>query len=191
MSHYIRSFKPGGTFFFTVVSDHRRPFLTDMLARYALRCAIEETREKYPFHQDAIVLLPEHIHCIWTLPEEDTDFSLRWKVIKHKFTRIFLKNGGKSLPVSHSRQLHKKRGLWQRRFWEHTVRNEKEFETLCNYIHYNPVKHGHASCPHIWPFSTFAQFVKNNLYPADWLCTCKSSILKANIPQINESITGE
>jgi putative transposase len=144
MPNYIRAWQPGGTFFFTVVTHKRRPFLTDEQSRHSLRRAMEETRLEYPFRQDAVVLLPDHLHCLWTLPKDDTNFSLRWKVIKLKFTRFFLQAGGTEWTVSDSKRRRHERGLWQRRFWEHTVRNEREFEILCNYIHYNPVKHGHA-----------------------------------------------
>jgi putative transposase len=191
MSQYIRAFIPGGTFIFTLVSDRRRPFLTGPMARDALHRAFVETRDKYPFHQEAVVLLPDHLHCLWTLPPGDGDFSLRWKIIKHKFTRHFLRLGGTALPVSPSRQAHKECGLWQRRFWEHTVRNEKEFEILCNYIHFNPVKHGHADCPHAWPFSSFRQFVKQDLYPTDWCCGCQKPIPPDAIPTLDQPITGE
>lgn len=192
MSNYIRAFQPGGTFFFTVVSHRRRSFLTDDPARCALHQAIAETRAKYPFQQEAVVLLPDHLHCLWTLPEGDTDFSLRWKVIKLKFARSYLRNGGTEWTMSASRQRRGERGLWQRRFWEHTVRDEREFEILCNYIHYNPVKHGHADCPHGWPYSSFEKFVAQKRYSLDWCCECDGKmILPHERPVLESAIVGE
>lgn len=172
MPTYVRAIVPGGTFFFTVVSNFRRPILTTPQGRASLRAAIEQTRVDHPFEIDASVLLPDHLHMIWTLPEGDADFSSRWRLIKSRFTIGYRVPGASGTGVSTSRRKHGERGYWQRRFWEHTVRNDEEFERLCDYIHYNPVKHGHASCPHAWPYSSFMQFVSEGRYDEDWQCTC-------------------
>jgi len=191
MSDYRRAFQPGGTFFFTVVSYRRRPFLTEARSRQALRQAFEHTRVRFPFRQEAVVLLPDHLHCLWTLPEGDADFSVRWKVIKFRFDRLYLGSVGSEATVGDSGRRRRERGLWQRRFWEHTVRNAREFEILCNYIHYNPVKHGYATCPHAWPFSTFGKCVAMRRYPADWCCGCDRPVAQNVVPQPESTITGE
>jgi len=191
MPEYRRAFQPGGTFFFTVVSYRRRKFLTEPLARTSLHRAIDEVRQIHPFSLDAIVLLPDHLHCIWVLPEDDTNFSLRWQLIKSRFSRYYRQSGGKSLGVGDSRRQKQESGLWQRRFWEHTVRNEKEFAILCDYIHFNPVKHGYVVCPHQWEYSTFGRFVDMNRYEADWCCACKPTKKKVCVPSAPPDIVGE
>jgi putative transposase len=172
MPEYVRAFAPGGTFFFTVVTHQRRHILTSTPARQALRKAIERTRLSHPFGINAFVLLPDHLHCIWTLPAEDSDFSTRWRLIKSSFTRQCSLSRCDPTSAGESRQGHGEQGIWQRRFWEHVVRDEEEYAHLCDYIHFNPVKHGHARCPHLWPHSSFARFVSQSLYDANWACAC-------------------
>ena len=167
MPNYRRNYIGGGTYFFTVVTFNRRPWLCQDFAREALRNAIKEVRNTYPFLIDAWVSLPNHLHCIWTLPEQDKEFSVRWRLIKTSVTK-------KCAPLlqhkeeTGSRKKREERSLWQRRFWEHTIRNERDFEAHCDYIHYNPVKHGLCSSPKDWPYSTFHRFVEDGYYPADW-----------------------
>ncbi|HJU25673.1 MAG TPA: transposase [Rhodanobacteraceae bacterium] len=163
MPRYIRSFVPGGTFFFTVVLlDRRQRFLVDRIK--SLRKAFAAVREKQPFTIDAAVILPDHLHCIWTLPAGDANFSSRWHAIKAAFSRAMPK--GERL--SARRRAKGERGVWQRRFWEHTIRDERDFERHADYIHYNPVKHGHTRRAADWPHSTFHKYVQNGVYAPDW-----------------------
>ncbi len=134
----------------------------------ALRSAIKEVQAVRPFNIDAWVLLPDHLHCIWTLPDGDSDFSKRWGMIKARFTK---KVGGLLVGGAHptGSRLKKREGLvWQRRFWEHTIRDERDFEMHCDYIHHNPVKHGLVESPDEWEYSTFSRFVKNGIYTKNW-----------------------
>ncbi len=172
MPEFTRAFAPGGTFFFTVVTHQRRPLFAAQRARTLLRRAMDTVRAHRPFQLDAIVLLPDHLHCIWTLPPDDTDFSTRWRKIKETFTREYLAAGGPESRVSAGQERKGLRGVWQQRFWEHTIRDETNFERHMNYIHFNPVKHGRATCPHNWPWSSFSRWVKQGAYDADWCCQC-------------------
>jgi putative transposase len=173
MPEYRRAFLPGGTFFFTFVTAGRAPILATPEARVCLRTALQQTAARWPFAIRAIVLLPDHLHTIWTLPDGDADFSRRWAFLKKQFTRGWLAAGGAEQATSHSRRRNRRRGVWQRRFWEHTIRDEVDFIRHCDYIHYNPVKHGRAECPHAWPYSSFPRFVSENKYAADWQCVCR------------------
>jgi putative transposase len=118
----------------------------------------------------AVVLLPDHLHAIWTLPEGDAGYSVRWKRIKEEFTKNFIQAGGEEGPRSDSRLRRQERGIWQRRFWEHTIRDEDDFEEHFNYVHYNPVKHRLVRYPRDWPYSSFHRWVKLGAYPPDWSC---------------------
>ena len=168
MPRYRRLYLPGGTFFFTVVSFDRRPFLTSELARRCLRFAWKETRQKYPFELDALCLLPDHLHCLWTLPEGDVDYSTRWKAIKGGFTRSYLKAGGAEGSRNPSRRKKREAAVWQRRFWEHTIHHDEDLRRHYDYIHYNPVKHGLVSRPIDWPWSTFRRYVEMGWYHREW-----------------------
>lgn len=174
MPEYRRAWSPGGTFFFTLVTENRAPILCSELARNILRTALQETRRRWPFVIDAFVLLPDHLHTIWTLPPGDTDFSRRWGFLKKEFTKQWLASGGAERDVSMSRSHNRRRGVWQRRFWEHMIRDESDFQGHCDYIHYNPVKHGLAKCPHEWEYSSFHRFVREGIYNGNWQCSCKS-----------------
>ncbi len=167
MPNYKRNLLPGGTFFFTLVTHERRPWLCTEKARKALRLAIGEVRAKRPFTIRAWVLLPDHLHCLWMLPADDDDFPLRWRLIKTGVTRQCA-DLCDDLPESPSRSQRAEGHLWQRRFWEHTIRDERDYAAHCDYIHYNPVKHGHCKSPGDWPYSTFHRFVASGSYPADW-----------------------
>jgi REP-associated tyrosine transposase len=163
MPRYIRAFVPGGTFFFTVaLLERRRRLLTDHIE--ALRAAFAAVQAKRPFTIDAIVVLPDHLHCLWTLSAGDADFSMRWHAIKAAFSRAVPK--GERL--SARRVAKGERGIWQRRFWEHTIRDERDFERHADYIHFNPVKHGHVRCVADWPYSTFRRYAQRGIYPLDW-----------------------
>jgi putative transposase len=119
------------------------------------------------------VLLPDHLHAIWTLPHADADFPRRWAYIKKEFSKSWLAAGGFENEVSHSKQHDRRRGVWQRRYWEHSLRDETDFEQHCDYIHYNPVRHGLAVCPRDWPFSSFHRFVRAGDYDSDWGCAAR------------------
>ena len=165
MPTYRRAFLSGGTYFFTVVTFGRQRFLTDPQCLKILRETIAEVRQKFPFAIDAWVLLPDHMHCIWTLPPEDADFSKRWGLIKAKFSkRIKILYHNANLLTS-SRAKHRETTIWQRRFWEHLIRDEADFQRHVDYIHFNPVKHGLVKMVRDWPYSTFHKFVKDNIYP--------------------------
>ena len=131
-----------------------------------------EVQNERPFDLLATVLLPDHCHCVWTLPEDDCDYSKRWGLIKSRFSKRWLQAGGRNMAVSPARAKRHERGIWQKRFWEHKVRDEEDFMRHVNYIHYNPVKHGLAQCPHQWPHSSFERWVGEGYYGQDWLCTC-------------------
>jgi putative transposase len=168
MSDYRRWYVPGGTYFFTVVTYQRCPILCSEVSRKCLREAIEIVRKKRPFKIVAIALLPDHLHIMLTLPQGDADYSTRWKRIKEEYTRLFFASGGKEQPISHSRLLHGERGVWQRRFWEHTVRDEEDLNRCVDYVHWNPNKHGHVSNIRDWQWSSFQRYVKLGEYTIDW-----------------------
>jgi putative transposase len=163
MTAYRRNFIPGGSFFFTVnLADRRLSLLTKHVE--ALRMAFREIRRHHPFTIDAIVVLPDHLHTIWTLPDSDADFATRWRLIKSTFSR--------SIPVgehiSASRADRGERNVWQRRYWEHSIRDENDFARHVDYIHINPVKHGLVSRVGNWPHSSFHRMVELGIYPEDW-----------------------
>jgi putative transposase len=178
MPEYRRAFRPCGTFFFTVVTHHRRRAFCSPIARRLLRSAIEQVRKERPFQIDAFVLLPEHLHTLWTMPPEDSDFSTRWGLIKSAFTKGFLSTGGREAATTRSRAGRRERGVWQPRLWEHTIRDEEDLERHMDYIHYNPVKHDLAPCPHAWPYSTFPKHVTLKRYTPDWQCICGGGVVK-------------
>ena len=168
MPNYRRWYVPGGTYFFTVVTAGRRPFLTMPLARRVLHDAIEAIRSKHPFDVTAIVLLPDHLHAIWTLPDGDTAYSLRWSRIKAEFTRKFLLAGGVEGGRSASRVRRRERGIWQRRFWEHVCRDEDDLKRFLDYLHWNPVKHGLVQRVKDWRWSSFQRYVDLGEYDLEW-----------------------
>jgi putative transposase len=168
MSDYRRTQVSGGRYFFTLVSFHRQPILISPLARSCLRSALHETRELQPFRMDAICLLPDHLHCIWTLPDGDVDFSGRWNRIKGLFVKRYLAAGGASTMPNASRQRKGETALWQRRFWEHCLRDEADFRHHLDYLHFNPVKHGHVLRPGDWPWSSLRRYIRLGWYDAEW-----------------------
>lgn len=166
MPDYRRARLKGGTYFFTLTALERRPILTDERFRTALRHAILEVKSSMPFENIAWVLLPDHLHTIWQLPENHADYSTRWSAIK----RLVTQQCGTLAPppTSTSRQLRREGTLWQRRFWEHLIRDENDLERHIDYIHYNPVKHGYVAKVGDWPYSTFHRYVRAGIYPKDW-----------------------
>ena len=167
MPNYRRSHAKGGTYFFTVVTYHRSPVFNRPEYINYLRGSIIEVRRKLPFNIDAWVLLPDHMHCIWTLPDQDRDYSRRWGLLKSGFSKR-VKDLVSLEKISASRIKHHEASVWQRRFWEHQIRNEEDFNNHIDYIHYNPVKHGLVKRVQDWPYSTFHRYVKAGIYPADW-----------------------
>jgi putative transposase len=158
MSNYRRAVAPGGVFFFTVVTHNRSPIFANEKNVEKLRQAFRKIRTARPFEIDAIVILPDHLHCIWRLPDKDSDFSGRWREIKKAASRAIA-------PDSDAK---KERKVWQRRFWEHAIRDEEDWRRHMDYIHYNPVKHGLVSRPGAWPWSSFARCVERGWYDAAW-----------------------
>ena len=163
---YRRSKIKGATYFFTVVTHNRRRFLCIPDNVELLRQAFRRTIQRYPIQIDAFVLLPDHLHCIWTLPEGDHNYSMRWRQIKSHFSR-YCQTTDDGI-ITESRQSKQERGFWQRRFWEHTIRNDQDFIRHVEYIHYNPVKHGLVTAPKDWEYSSFHYYVKAGLYDKMW-----------------------
>jgi putative transposase len=168
MPDYRRWRVCGGTYFFTVVAHRRRRILVDELARRCLRESIRKTRLERPFRVDAVVLLPDHLHAMWTLPQGDCDYSTRWQLIKRRFTEAYLASGGVESPQSQGRAAKGDRGVWQERFFEHTVRDETDMRRCADYIHVNPLKHRLVDRVVDWPWSSFHRFVRLGEYPSDW-----------------------
>ncbi|MGB3495818.1 MAG: transposase [Elainellaceae cyanobacterium] len=163
---YRRTTTPGATYFFTVVTYQRQNLFHDTETIATLREAFHTVKLNHPFTIDAIVVLPNHLHCIWTLPPGDADFSTRWRLIKSTFSRHCPQ---RYKQVRDSSRLHKKeQAIWQRRFWEHQIRDERDFENHVNYIHYNPVHHRFVNRPNDWLYSSFHRYVEMGIYDVDW-----------------------
>ena len=167
MSRYRRANRAGSSYFFTVVAYRRQQILCEGTFRNALRNAIEAVRATRPFVIDAWVLLPDHLHCVWTLPEGDADFSTRWAIIKRAVS-IACVDSRRDEWMNSSKNKHRESTIWQRRFWEHHIRNEEDFARHIDYIHFNPVKHGHALRAADWPYSTIHRYVREGIYAPDW-----------------------
>jgi putative transposase len=165
MVQYRRSQAAGGTFFFTVNLHDRRQALLVEHAN-ALRAIVRDVRIQLPFVIDAMVVLPDHWHAVWTLPPDDVAYGRRIQLVKARFTKHLLHEG-----VSLSKDARGEYRLWQKRFWEHTIRDDRDFETHVNYVHINPVKHGHVARAIDWPHSTLHRYINEGLLPADWACT--------------------
>ena len=168
MPNYRRPHIPGGTYFITQVTYERDPWLCSNIGRKALREAISQVRLKYPFAIDAFILLPEHFHSLWTLPPNDQDFSVRLRLIKTYVTKHYRQALQINRAISPSRQKRGEHNLWQRRCWEHLIRNEQDFALHCDYIHYNPVRHGLCKIPKDWSFSSIHRFIVQGIYPPNW-----------------------
>lgn len=164
MTEYRRGWLPGGTWFFTVNLSERREnrLLVDRIE--LLRAAFRSVQLRHPFTLEAVVVLPDHLHCIWTLPPDDTDFSTRWNLIKGQFSRGIEKGEW----ISKSRSQRGEPGIWQRRFWEHVIRDDEDFNRHVDYIHWNPLKHGWVRHVADWPHSSFHEYVRRGLYPENW-----------------------
>ncbi|MDX1916318.1 MAG: transposase [Methylophilus sp.] len=163
MPDYRRNRVPGGTYFFTVnLLERRGKLLTENID--LLRAVVIHTQKNIPFHIDAWVVLPDHMHCVWTLPINDDDYPARWKAIKTAFSRALPKNERRSSV----RMAKGERGIWQRRYWEHTIRSDKDYAAHIDYVHINPVKHGLVNQVKDWPYSTFHKLVDQGVYAEDW-----------------------
>ncbi len=168
MPNFRRALVPSGTFFFTVVTYKRRQILTKPESLKILRNVIHEVKQLLPFSIDGWVLLPNHIHCIWSLPEGDFNFSKRWGMIKAIFSKRAKGFLHKEELMTDTKRKYREATIWQRRFWEHMIRDEDDFNKHMNYIHYNPVKHGLVTSVKDWPYSTFHRCVKSGFYQPDW-----------------------
>jgi len=161
---YRRIWHPGGTYFFTVNLLARKN--NNLLVHHIelLRNSVRDVKRRYPFKIHAWVVLPDHIHCVIELPAGDVDFAMRWRLIKTNFS--------KGLPsIEHRsavRVARGERGIWQRRYWEHLIRNENDFRAHVDYVHINPVKHGLVNCVKDWRYSTFHRYVAGEIYSVDW-----------------------
>ena len=180
MPDYRRANFEGGYYFFTVVTFRRMKFLTDNLSRDCLRLAFGKVKEKRPFDNVAMCVLPDHLHYIWKLPDGDSDFSTRWNSVKSLFTKTYLKSGGYEGKRNVSRIRTGEAAVWQRRFWEHRIRDENDLQKRIDYIHYNPVKHGLVTNINDWPWSTYQKFVQNGFYGETKLNDMKRSCESIN-----------
>jgi putative transposase len=159
MVHYRINFVPGRTYFFTVtLADRRSTLLIDRID--ALGAAFRQCRSSHPFETLAIAVMPDHLHCIWTLPDGDADYAIRWSLVKRAFTRRQYHEGPTPARA--------KRGVWQARFREHTIRDEVDLQRHIDYIHFNPVKHSHARRAADWPHSSFHRYVRHGFVAEDW-----------------------
>ena len=171
MPNWRRAYVPGGTFFFTVVTDRRVPIFGHPAARAILGSLLRRCQLKWPFEINAIVLLPDHLHAIWSLPSGDTAYPTRWGWIKKEFTKNWRSVGGGEQAVSPGRERDRRSGIWQAKYWEHTLEDEDDFERHFDYVHYNPVKHSLVRCPHEWPWSSFHRWVDAGVYDRHWACS--------------------
>jgi putative transposase len=164
MPDYRRAWHPGGTYFFTVNLLQRHG--NDLLTRHIdlFRQAVRSVRQRYPFHIHAWVVLPEHLHCVIELPPKNADFATRWRLIKMEFSKA-MPHGEKRSAVRVRRG---ERGIWQRRYWEHLIRDEADYRAHMDYVHINPVKHGLVKRVADWPYSTFHHLVVEGVYPMNW-----------------------
>ena len=158
MSNYKRCYQPGGQYFFTLVTHLRRPLLTLPKNIEQLKIAFKKVKNKYPFSQKAFVILPDHLHCLWQLPENDSDFSTRWRLIKQYFSKEI------NMPINNRGE----KEIWQRRFWEHVIRDEEDWIKHMDYIHYNPVKHGYVNSVKDWTFSSYSYWLEKGRYEHNW-----------------------
>lgn len=170
MSNYRRYFVPGGTFFFTVKTERNAAIFAEEQNVRLLGDVFREMKRLWPVEIHALVLLPDHLHTIWSLPSGDEEYPTRWGWLKKEFTKCYLGHGGQEQIRSESRFRNRRRGVWQRRYWEHLIEDEDDFESHFDYIHWNPVKHEYVQCPRDWPWSSFYRWVEKGVYPQNWGC---------------------
>ncbi|MBW4563954.1 MAG: transposase [Mojavia pulchra JT2-VF2] len=186
MPNYRRAYIAGGTVFLTLVTYQRHPLFAKPENVAMLRQAVATVRAESPFEIVGAAVLPDHLHFIWTLPPEDSNYSKRVGRIKVLFTRALKGNELLTEELPLSRGKHREQDVWQRRFWEHTIRDENDLRNCLDYIHYNPVKHGLVSCPHLWQYSSFHKWLRQGHYSNDWGCQCNDK--EANIPDFSSLI---
>ena len=167
MPNYRRKHE-GNLYCFTLVTRGRRPLFADESARRLLRHAMDQTRRDHPWETVGMVLLPDHLHFLWELPKGDSAYSQRIATIKKRFTRAYLAAGGTEASIPTGQRRLRLRGVWQQRFWEHTIRDHRDLHMHLDYIHMNPVKHGLANRPADWPWSSFHRYIKEQWYEEDW-----------------------
>jgi len=153
-------------FFFAVNLLERRNGRLLVEHIHHLRASFRDARRSKPFDVIAIVVLPEHLHCLWRLPEGDADNATRWARIKSGFSRRL----SKAERRSRVRIANRERGIWQRRFWEHLIVDETDLKNHFDYIHCNPVKHGYVCRAVDWPYSSLQRYVASGEIHADWAC---------------------
>ncbi len=175
MSNYRRAYIAGSTVFLTWVTYRRAPLFSHPDTVALLRQAVRKAKREADFQIVAAAVLPDHLHFIWTLPPDDHNYSKRVGRIKVLFTRALRGHDAQPEALSPSRRKHRESDVWQRRFWEHTLRSEAELSRYLDYVHYNPVKHGLVKCPHQWPYSSFHKLVGQGVYQRDWACQCNGS----------------
>ena len=154
---FRRVYAQGGIYFFTLVTYHRNPIFSNIRAIQIFTEANKHINKNHPFSILAYVIMPDHIHCIWKLPDGDTNYSTRWRLIKSFFTRKWKKEFSTQ-----------QKSIWQDRYWEHLIRNENDFQNHFHYIHYNPVKHGFVFDPEDWLYSSYHYYVGKGYYPGKW-----------------------
>jgi putative transposase len=165
MTNYRRLYHQGGCDFFTVnLANRNSQLLTEHVE--LLKKAFRHVKQKHPFCIDALVVLPNHLHCVWTLPEGDSNYSTRWQLIKRYFS-YHLPYSSDEIH-SNSRARKAERGIWQRRFWEHLIQNEHDYRTHIDYVHINPLKHQYVTRVRDWPYSSFHSCVEKGIYTIDW-----------------------
>ena len=168
MPTYVRWREEGATYFFTVVTYRRQRILTKEDCRRILREAIASVRVRLPFEMPAFVILPDHLHCLWSLPKSEDDFPARWRQIKAIFTHEYLSSGGRDWDVTQQSRHQDRRGIWQPRYWEHRIRDDRDYERYRDYIHLNPVMHGYVANSEDWPWSSFHRHVQLGWLDPHW-----------------------
>ena len=158
MSQYRRLYECGAHYFFTLVTHQRRPIFSELNHIRLLNFSINKVKKKYPFALNAMVILPDHLHCLWRLPENDNDFSTRWRLIKRYF----------SMEIDTTINHRNEKNIWQKRFWEHRIRSQEDWNKHLDYIHYNPVKHGLVQSPNEWQHSSFHYWAAKGFYEKNW-----------------------
>jgi putative transposase len=164
---YRRAKISGASYFFTIVTHQRQPIFTTAEIIALFETSVSRIKARHPFDIDAVVILPDHIHTIWTLPGGDADFPRRWRLIKEAFTKPFVRAHG-ARPRNASRLAKNEQAIWQRRYWEHVIRDDDDFAAHVDYIHFNPVRHGFVSAARDWPYSSFAAWVERGVYEPSW-----------------------
>jgi putative transposase len=188
MSQYRRIYTPGGTIFLTLVTYNRTPLFANPQNIAYLRSAVAAIRSEMPFEITAAVILPDHLHFLWTLSPNDCNYSKRVGRLKVRFTHLLRGKQASPHDISLSRRKHRESDVWQRRFWEHTIRDESDLANHLDYLHYNPVKHGLVQCPHQWQYSSFHRYVQRQVYNNDWGCQCnrKQPVLTIETMNVGE-----